>query len=87
MSKPLPMPLTQAVALATCLVEYELECPQIVPPPPDWELDLAAARETLREFLSELNPPPKPPKLTPQQARAETQRSNRRSPRHYIKRT
>lgn len=71
MSQPLPMPLTQAVALAACLVDFEIEQPQVTPPPPGWMDDLTAAQQTLKEFLAEINPIPHQARLTPQQSRAE----------------
>lgn len=72
------MSLVQAVALAACLVEFEIEQPQVTPPPPDWLNDLTAAQDTLKAFLAEINPPKPPPRLTRQQAQAETQRSRKR---------
>ena len=78
------MPLHQAVALGLCLVDFELEQPQVSPPPPDWRKELTAAQETLRAFLADINPPPQPPpQLTPQQAQAETQRSRKHNGPRY----
>lgn len=75
------IPLHQAVALGLCLVDFELEQPQISPPPPGWMKDLTAARETLKDFLADIHPPPQPQQLTPQQAQAETKKGSGRGPR------
>ncbi|MCB0207938.1 MAG: hypothetical protein KDJ52_01335 [Anaerolineae bacterium] len=40
-----PYTLKQAIALAVCLIEFEIECPSVKPCPRDWAEDLAAAKK------------------------------------------
>lgn len=55
-----PMPLHQALALANCLIDFEIENSQITPPPVDWLEDLRRARVTLSHLFKQVGPPPLP---------------------------
>lgn len=41
------MTLSQALALATLLIEFEIEQPQVQPPPEAWEQELREAKRTI----------------------------------------
>lgn len=49
------MDLTQALRLASLLIEWEIEQPQVQPPPMAWEQELRAARQTINKAI-ERNP-------------------------------
>lgn len=55
-----PMSPSQALALAKCLIEFELEEPQVLPPPPDWMSDLERAAATITALWEQQRPPPLP---------------------------
>lgn len=68
--------LAQAISLAICLVEFEIENPQVEPIPPGWKHDLRKAQkrltelhrrfEQIRERQRSIPKPPKPRrKVTP----------------------
>lgn len=47
----------QALTLACLLFEFELEAPQVHPPPPEWERELTAAKACLARLKSQLEKP------------------------------
>lgn len=49
------MELTQALRLASLLVEWEIEQPQVQPPPMGWIEELRAAKQTINKAI-ERNP-------------------------------
>lgn len=50
------MPLTQALALASLLIDFELESPAVQPPPVAWAEELKAARQTINQAIARPDP-------------------------------
>ena len=50
--------MTQLQALALCglLLDFEIEQPQVMPPPEAWVKDLQAARKIIRQMVCDLQP-------------------------------
>lgn len=46
------MTLNQALTLANLLITWELESPAVQPPPPEWETELKAAKETINQAIN-----------------------------------
>lgn len=46
------MTLTQALALARLLIEFELETPAVTPPPPEWRYELNEAKKALDQAIA-----------------------------------
>lgn len=55
---PKKMPPGQALALAALLIDFEIEQPQVNPPPPGWQMELKQARQALEELQAALSPKP-----------------------------
>lgn len=45
------MTLQQALSIATLLIEFELESPQVQPPPVSWQQDLQAAKKAIQAAI------------------------------------
>ena len=73
-----PMPLPQALALANCLIDFEIEHPQIKPGPAGWLEDLRRARVTLEELFNQVGPAPLPRDNT---VYGKVRRKNKKKPR------
>lgn len=50
------MTLTQALALASLLIDFELESPAVQPPPEAWESELRAAKATISQAITRPDP-------------------------------
>lgn len=50
------MTLSQALSLCVLLLDFEIETPQVQPPPEAWESELRAAKLTINQAINRPDP-------------------------------